>query len=143
MRRADEAVRNDGQLVASGPLAGPKLARALAGDVVENAAERAETVPAGLKCNVDDRLVRVPQQRLGALDPTCEQVTVGRNPERVLEGSGEMRLGDAANARQPFDRPFLVRGCVHPVLGAEQAAQQLRVLACRPSGHITASPSRH
>lgn len=40
-----------------------------------------------------------------------------------------MGLGDAAHARQPPDGPLLVRGGVHPVLRAQQAPQQLGVLA--------------
>lgn len=51
-----------------------------------------------------------------------------RDAEGVLEGSREVRLGDAADARQPKDRPFLVRGGIHPVLCAQQTAQQFRVV---------------
>ncbi len=58
-----------------------------------------------------------------------EQVAVRRDAEGLLEGSREVGLGDAAHARQPPDRPLLVRGGVHPVLGAQQAAQQRRILA--------------
>ena len=51
-----------------------------------------------------------------------------RDAEGLLERSREVRLGDAAHAGQPRDGPLLVRGGVHPVLRAQQAAQQLGVL---------------
>src|SRR4029450_13544801 len=57
-----------------------------------------------------------------------------RDAEGLLERSREVGFGDSAHARQPPDGPFLVRGGVHPVLRAQQAAQQLRVLACLTSG---------
>ena len=58
-----------------------------------------------------------------------------RDAEGLLERSREVGLGDAAHSRQPLDRPALVRGGVHPVLRAQQAAQQPRVLACCASVH--------
>ena len=54
-----------------------------------------------------------------------------------------MRLGDVAYARQPRDGPLLVRGGVHPVLRAQQAAQQRRVLACMPLSLFAPEPCSH
>ena len=65
MRGADEAMRNPLELMPGSLLARTKLARTLAGDVPENAPEGAETVPAGLECDLDDWRVRVAEQRLG------------------------------------------------------------------------------
>ena len=50
-------------------LAGAQRARALAGDVAEDAAERAEAVPAGVEGDLDDRQVGVAEQGGGPLDP--------------------------------------------------------------------------
>src|SRR6187549_27527 len=54
-----------------------------------------------------------------------------RDAEGLLERSREVRGGDMAYARQPMHGPGLVRGGIHPILRAQQAAQELRVLACR------------
>ena len=92
-----------------------------------------EGVAAGLSAlerDLGDGQVRVAQQRRGPLDSTREQVPVRRDAESVLERSREVGLGHAAHARQPPDGPLLVRRGVHPVLRAQQAAQQLGILAC-------------
>ena len=83
----------------------------------------------GLERDLGDGQVGVAQQRRGPLDAAREQVAVRRHAERLLERSREVRLGDAAHARQPPHGPLLVRGGVHPVLRAQQAAQQLGILA--------------
>ena len=57
-----------------------------------------------------------------------------RQAEGILERAREVRLGDAAHAREPFDRPLLVRGGIHAVFRAQQPAQQLGVLA--RMGHL-------
>ena len=85
MRRADETMRDHGQLVACGPFTRTKLARAFARDVPEDSPERPEAVPPGLERNVDDRLIGVAQQRLRSLDPPREEVAMRRNTERFLE----------------------------------------------------------
>src|SRR5262245_34528938 len=100
-------------------------ARVLAGDVAEGAAEGAETAPAGFERDVGDRPIRVAQQRGGSLDTAREQVTVRRQAECLLEGAREVRLGYAAHLREAAHGPLLVRGAVHAVLRAQQAAQQL------------------
>lgn len=61
-----------------------------------------------------------------------------RDPEGLLERSGEVGFGDVAHPRQPPDRPRLVRGGVHPVLGPKQASQQLGVLVGGTSAHALA-----
>jgi len=73
------------ELMGARLLAGAELARALAGDVAENAPEGAETVPAGLECDLDNRRVRVAEQRLGPLDATRQQVAMRRNAEGLFE----------------------------------------------------------
>src|SRR3954452_21075706 len=104
VRGTDEAVRHLGQFVLGYLLAAAKGARAFAGDVVEDAAKGAEAVPAGLECDVDDWQVGVPEQSLGALDPTSQQIAVRRQPEGILERPCEMRLRDAAHLREAIDR---------------------------------------
>src|SRR3954469_4532976 len=97
VRGTDEAVRHLGQCVLGYLLAAAKGAWALAGDIVEDAAEGAEAVPTGLQGDVDDWEVGVPEQSLGALDPASQQIAVRRQSEGLLERTGEMRLRDATN----------------------------------------------
>ena len=111
-----------------GAFAHTQLARTLAGDVAERAAERAQASPAGVERDLGDGKVGVAEQRLRALDPPRQQVAVRGDAEGLLERAREVRLGDGADAREPLDRPLLVRGGVHLVLGAQQAPQQLGVL---------------
>src|SRR4051794_20048555 len=124
VRGTDEAVRHFGQFVLGYLLAAAKGARAFAGYVMEDAAKGAEAVPAGLESDVHDWQVGIPEQSLGALDPTSQQIAVRRQPEGLLERTGEMRLRNAAYSGEARDRPLLVRGRVHAVLGAQQTAQQ-------------------
>ena len=137
LRSADEAGRHALQFVQRRLLARTQVARVHAENVAERTPERPQALPAGLESDVGDRQVRVAQQRRGPLDPAREQIPVRRQAERLLERPREVRLGHAAHARQAADRPFLVRGGVHAVLGAEQAAQEVGGLAWRPSfiGH--------
>jgi hypothetical protein len=82
---ADEAVGHLLKLVAGSFLASAELARAFVGDVAEDAAERAETVPTGLEGDLGDRQVGVAEQRLGALDAAGEEVAMRRHPESIFE----------------------------------------------------------
>ena len=100
----------------------------LPGDVAKRAAERPEALPAGLERDLDDRHLGVPKQRHRTLDAPRKQVAVRRHAEGLLERTREMRLGNAAHFRQPPDRPGLVRGRVHAIFRAQQAAQEFRVL---------------
>ena len=113
----------------SGFLACPQFPRALAGDVAENAPEGSQAFPSRLERDVGDGHIGVTQQRLGSLDSPREQVAVRRQAERILEGAREVSPGDAAHARQPLDRPVLVRGDVHAIFRAQQASEKLRILA--------------
>ena len=101
MGGADEAGRHPLERVRRGLLARAQFARALAGDVAERAPERAQAFPAGLERDVGDGQVGVAQQRLGALDAARQQIAVRRHAEGFLERAREVRLGDAAHARQP------------------------------------------
>lgn len=109
--------------------AGADRARALAGDVAKDAPERAQALPAGVEGDLGDGPIGVAQQRRRPLDAPRQQVAVRRDAESLLERSGEVRRGHAADARQASHGPVLVRGGVHPVLRAQQAAQQPGVLA--------------
>lgn len=119
MRRAHVAPGHAAQLVRRPPLTCPDRARALTGDVTKGAPEGAEALPARLKSDLGDREVGVPKQRRRPLDAPREQVPVRRDAEGLLEGTREVGLGDTAHPRQSPDRPLLVRGGVHPVLGAQ------------------------
>src|SRR3546814_109077 len=101
---AEEAAGHLFERVRGGPLPRAQLARCFAGDVAEGAAERAQAVPAGLQCDVEDGHVRVAQQRGGAFDPTREQVAVRRHAEGILERAREVRCGDVAHACQSLYR---------------------------------------
>ena len=142
MSRAEEADGHVFELVRSGLLARPELTRALAGDVAERAPERAQAAPARLEGDLRDGQVGVAEQRRGPLDSPREQVPVRRDAEGLLEGPREVGLGDAAHARQPPDGPLLVRGGVHAVLRAQQAPQQLGVLAHASSTVFLRTPVR-
>ena len=131
MSGADEAVRHLLERMIARLLSRTKLARAFAGYVAEDAPERAEAVPSRLERDLDDREVGVAEQRLGPLDAPSEQVAVRRHSECLLEGAREVRLGNAADARKASDWPFLVRGSVQSVLGAEQPTQQRGILGDR------------
>ena len=132
---AENACGHAAELVRRGPLARPDRARALAGDVAEGAPERAQALPACVKGDLGDGQVGLAEQRLGPLDAPRQEVPVRRDAEGLLERSREVGLGDAAHARKPPDGPLLVRGGVHPVLRAQQAAQQLGILACLSATH--------
>ena len=106
----------------------PNSTGVLTDDVTECAPERAQAVPARLERDLGDGQIRIAEQRSGPLDAPREQVPVRRDAEGLLEGSCEMSLRGAAHARQPPDGPLLVRGGIHPVLGAQQAPQQLGIL---------------
>src|SRR6185369_15032244 len=140
--RADVTVGHALEFMMRCLLAFPKRARALARDVAEYSPEGPKAVPACLECNVDDRDVGVAKQRLGPLDPAGQQVPVRRNPEGVLERSREMRLRNPADLGQPRHRPFLVRGRVHPVLGAKQPAKKPQILCRSHERFIAVSAAR-
>ena len=133
MRGADEAVRHMLQRMSSRSLAPTKLARALAGHVAKDTAESPETGPTGSQRDLGDRQIGIAQQGARLLDPPREQVAVWRDPERVLERTGEVRLRDAAYVGKPGHRPRLVRGGVDSILGSQEPAQQEWILAPRAS----------
>lgn len=128
MRSAEEAGGHAAELMRRGSCARPDRAGALASDVVERAPERAQAPPARMERDLRDGQVGVAEQCGRPLDAPGEQVPVRRNAESLLEGSREMGLGDAAHAREAPDGPLFVRGAVHPVLCAQQSAQQLGIL---------------
>jgi chitosanase len=129
VRGIQDAHGNAPGIVHGGPRPLSDRARILAGDVAERAPERAEALPSGPERDVGDRAIGITEQRGGALDAPREQIAVRRHTEGLLERAGEMRLRHAAHAREPRDGPFLVRRRIHAVLRAQQAAQQLGVLA--------------
>src|SRR5689334_3682657 len=52
-----------------------------------------------------------------------------RQSEGILERPREMRLGHAAHARQPGDRPFLLRSRFHSILRPKEPPQQRWILS--------------
>ena len=131
--RGGEITGRNSAVVRFGLHALAERGRALAGDVAEGAPERAQAAPARVEGDLGDGQVGVAQQGHRPLDAPREQVPVRRKAEGLFERAREVGLGDAAHARQPPDGPVLVRGGVHPVLRAQQAPQQLGVLAHAPS----------
>jgi len=57
--------------------------------------------------DLDDGRVRVPKQRLGALDATCQQIPMRRNAEGFFERTRKVRFRDPADIGEPPDRPIL------------------------------------
>jgi hypothetical protein len=129
VRGHEEAGGHAVEIARRGSLALPDRAWVLAGNVAEGAAESAQALPPGLEGNLGDGEIGIAEQRGRALDTPREQVTVRRQAEGLLERSREVGLGDAAYLRKTAHRPVFVRGGVHPVFCAQQAAQQCRVLA--------------
>jgi hypothetical protein len=117
------------KLVRRGPPARAERPWVLASDVAKDAPERTEAPPACLECDLRDGQISVAKQRRRPLDAPRQQVPMRRHAEGLHERSCEVGRRDAADARQPLDRPALVRAGVHPVLRAQQAAQQPRILA--------------
>jgi len=85
VRGTEEAGRHAVGLVRRGPCARPDRARALAGDVVEGASERAQTFPACLEGDLGDGQVGVAEQRRRPLDAPREQIPVWWDTEGLLE----------------------------------------------------------
>jgi hypothetical protein len=108
----------------------------LAGNVAKRAAEGAEALPTGLERDVGDRQIGVAKQRRGFLDAPREQIAMRRHTEGFLELPREVGFGDAAHLREPIHRPGLVRGGIHSVLCAQQAAEELGILG----GEVLAHP---
>jgi len=133
--RAQEARGNAAEPIRGGPLARSDRTGILAGDVPERPPERAEACPSGLEGDLGDGEVGVAEQRLCPFDAPREQVPMRWDAEGLLERSGEVGLGHPAHAGEPPDWPLLVRGGVHPVLGAQQAAQQLGILLGMTRAH--------
>ena len=131
MRGADVAEGHAVERMRRGFAARSNRARALAGNVAEGAPERAQTFPAGAKCDIGDGQIGVAEQRHRSLDAPREQIPMRRSAKGLLERSGEVRFGNTAHARQSLHGPVLMRGGVHPVLRSQQATQQLGVLAWR------------
>src|SRR3954452_9052008 len=105
---ADVARGDLAELGRRGPRAGPDGAGALPGDVAEGPAERAQALPPGPEGDLGDGELGVAEQRRRPLDAPGEQISVRRNPERLLERPGEVGLGDIAHPGQAPDRPGLV-----------------------------------
>ena len=131
MRGTQHAGGHVAEFVSHGLFTCPDCAGTLARNVAEGAAERTQAAPARLKGDLGDGQVGLAKQRRRPLDPPREQVPVRRDAEGLLERAREMSLGHAAHARQPIDGPLFMRSGVHPILGAQQAAQQLGVLGGR------------
>jgi hypothetical protein len=93
---AHDALGNLLSRMRSRPIALAELTRTAAGDVAENAAEGAETGPAGLERDLCNRQVGVAQQRRGALDAAGKQVAMWGQAERLLELAREVRRRDRA-----------------------------------------------
>jgi hypothetical protein len=127
MGGADETVWHLAQRVRGVFLARPELAWAFAGDVAEDATECPEAVPAGLEGDLGNGMVGVAQQRLRALDPARQQVAVWRQAKGRFERSCEVGLGNATDPRQPRYGPLLMRGGIHPILCAQQPAEECRI----------------
>ena len=156
MRSAQEAGGHVAGCLWRCPGACPNSAGAGAGNVVEDAAESAETSPPGIESDLGDGQTGVAQQRHRTLDTPREQVTVRRNPKGLFERPREMGRGHATDSRQASHRPSLLRGGVHPVLRPQQAPQQFWTLAgrahgassgwscprCRPAGTAAPHPPR-
>ena len=145
MRSAEDAVRHRDRVAGARPGSLPDRTRRFAGDIPENAPERAETGPACLERNFRDGQIGLSEQGRRTLDASGQQIPMRGHAERLLEGSREMSLGHVTDSRQPLDRPVLVRSGVHPILGAQQAAQEFRILVgsgvCHERGE-TAGPIR-
>ena len=141
MRCAQNAGGHAPEPLRPGPFARPDHARTLAGNIAERAPERTQAAPARVEGDLGDGQVGVAEQRRRPLDASCEQITVRRYAEGLLERSREMGLGHAAHPREPLDGPLFVRSGVHSVLRAQQAAQQLGVLVYRIFTHGTSSLS--
>jgi hypothetical protein len=130
VRGADKAGGYTAELVLRASRPGPYRAGAFAGDVAKGTSERSQTFPARGKGDLGDEPIGITEQRRSPLDAPREQVAMRRYSEGLLERSREMSRRDSAHACQPLHWPILVRGSVHPVLRAQQTAQQLGVLAC-------------
>ena len=136
MRGPQHAGGHRPEFVRRGLFACPDCARTLARNVAEGAPERTQASPTRLEGDLGDGEIGLAKQRRRPFDPSREQVPVWRDAEGLLERAREMSLGHAAHARQPIDWPLFMRSGVHPILCAQQAAQQLRVLALIAHGHL-------
>ena len=97
MRGADEAMGNLLEIGRGKPHLSPHFARVFPGYIAEDAAERADAVPAGLQSDVGDGKVSVTQKRHGALHPAGQQIAVRGYTEGIAKRSCEMRLRGAAD----------------------------------------------
>ena len=137
MRGAHEANRHAAELMRRGPPARPGAGaganrpRAPAGDVAEGPPERAEAPPARAEGDLGDGSVGVAEQGGGAFDPAGQEVAMGWSAEGLLEGTGKVGRRHPAHPRQTEDRPLLVGRGIHPVPGAEEAAEERRILVHR------------
>jgi hypothetical protein len=100
-----------------------QVAGAVARHVAKRAAESAETAPASVERDLADRHLRVPEQGLRLLDAPREQVAMRRHAEGLPELAREVRGGHVAHLGETRDRPLFVRGCIHAVFRAEEAAK--------------------
>jgi hypothetical protein len=128
MRGAQKTRRHHAAFLGRAACALTNGARTRARDVMEDAAEGTQTLPASPECDLGNRQIRIAQQRHGALDAPREQVAMRRNAEGLPERTREVRRRYATHPCKPLYWPVFVRFGIHPIPGAQQAAQQIRRL---------------
>jgi len=128
LRGACVAFRHTGRRRLGCTLTLAHSARAVTGDVTEDAAKGAQAAPPGLRGDFGHRQIGITQQRHRSFDAAAEQIAVRRQPEGLLERAGEVRWRHCTDLSQARDRPFLMAGPIHPVLGTQQAPQQFGAL---------------
>jgi len=128
LRGACVAFRHTGRRRLASTLTLAHSARAVTGDVTEDAAKGTQAAPSGLRGDFGHRQIGITQQRHRSFDAAAEQITVRRQPEGLLERAGEVRRRHRTDLSQARDGPFLMAGPIHPVLGAQQAPQQFGAL---------------
>jgi hypothetical protein len=126
MRGAQKTRRHHAAFLGRAACALTNGARTCARDVMKDAAEGTQTLPASPECDLGNGQIRIAQQCHGALDAAREQVAMRRNAEGLPERTREVRRRYATHPRKPLHRPVLVRLRIHAIPGAQQAAQQFR-----------------
>ena len=96
------------ELVRNGLFARTKLTWALARDIAERAAERAEAAPSRLKRDLGDREIRLAKKRRRPLDASREKVSMRRHTEGFFRDWGyelaRKEFGEYTIAEQTNDR---------------------------------------
>jgi hypothetical protein len=108
IRSAQDTGGHAAELVPPCARRGAHYSRRHAGDIAEGAAEATQASPARYERNLGNRQSGIAQECRGPLYAPGQEVSVGGNAEDALEGSCEVRGGDAADARKPRDRPVLL-----------------------------------